>query len=108
LLLASGLGALFLSLITRDFIVLGLWALALCVLVVYTAFRKLSIRAAFVAAFNWFVMAEGFVRGFLIRPLPQESFQASMELEEDSRDRDCVAAEPMRGTPNIKLQYSPD
>lgn len=84
LLVASGLGALFMSLITRMFIPLGLWVLAFLAIIVCTAIRKRSIRAAFVAAFSWFTMSEGFLRGFLMKPLPPESFGANMEPGEHS------------------------
>jgi glycosyltransferase involved in cell wall biosynthesis len=108
LLLASGLIALFLSLITPKFILFGLWVLALLALIVCAAIRKRSIRAAFVAAFSWLVMAEGFLRGFLMRPLPRESFQAKIEPDGESREHNSAAASHVRESPDIKLQYSSD
>lgn len=108
LMVASGLGALFLSLITPVFILFGLWVLAFLVLIVCAAIRKRSIRAAFVAAFSWFIMGEGFLRGFLMKPLPPESFGTNMEPGEHSAGRAPDLAEPAKETPKIRLEYSPD
>jgi GT2 family glycosyltransferase len=79
LLLASGLGALLLSTITRDFIWFGSWILAFALLFFFVALRKRSFRGALVAAFNWVVMAEGFLNGFLTEPTPPTGFSGRIE-----------------------------
>jgi glycosyltransferase involved in cell wall biosynthesis len=83
LLVAAGLGSAFLGVLMRDFMWFGLWILGLCFLTAFLAVRKHSLRAALVAAFNWFVMAEGFLRGFLLKPLPPENFHPDFEVIRD-------------------------
>jgi glycosyltransferase involved in cell wall biosynthesis len=80
LLLAAGLAASLLSLITYDFAWFGLWIFGLSLLLAVVAFRKQSLRGALVAGFNWFVMGEGFVRGFVMRPSPVETFHAEVQV----------------------------
>jgi len=108
LLMAVGLGSAFLSLLMHDSIWFGLWTLALCLLIVCLAFRKRSLRAAFIAAFHWLVMAEGFLRGILIRPLPPRNFQAIVEVTKALRNQDGDTAPLVSQTPEAKLQYSLD
>ncbi len=79
LLVAAGLGTALLGLLTRDFMWFGLWILGLCFLTMLLAVRKRSLRAALVAAFNWFVMAEGFVRGLVTKPLSPADFHPDFE-----------------------------
>jgi glycosyltransferase involved in cell wall biosynthesis len=81
LLLAAGLGAALLSLIAHEFAWFGLWIFGLPLLLVVVAFRKRSLRGALVAGFNWCVMGEGFLRGFLLtRPIPPETFHAEVQV----------------------------
>lgn len=92
LLLASGLAAIFLSLMMRDPRWFGVWTLGLCLLIGYVALRKRSLRAALVAAFNWLVMADGFFRGVTMKPLPPENFHANLEVVKESRGQRLVMA----------------
>jgi hypothetical protein len=84
--LGAGVATLFWSLIARDFTWLGLWALGQSLLIAVLAFRKRSLRGAFVSVFNSVLLAEGVLRGFLMRPLPPESFHANVEVVKDSRN----------------------
>jgi glycosyltransferase involved in cell wall biosynthesis len=84
--LAAGLGALSWSLISRDFIWVSLWTLGLCLLIVYAAVQKRSLRRALVASFTRLLMAEGLVRGFLTRPFAPESFHANVEVIKEYRN----------------------
>jgi glycosyltransferase involved in cell wall biosynthesis len=108
LLVATGVGAVFLSLFKRNFLWFGLWILALCLLTATLAFRKRSLRASLVSAFNWFVMAEGFLRGFMIRPLPLENFHPAIEVIVDSQGGRRVWSAPIRNSTEATLQFSPD
>ena len=91
-LLASGLAAMLLSLTMRDLRWFGVWALGLCLLIACVALRKRSLRASLVAAFNWLVMAEGFYKGIMMKPLPPEDFHANLEMVKESRDRQLAMA----------------
>lgn len=84
----SGFGALLLSLISHRFIWFGLWCFGFCSLVGYVAFRKRSLRGGLVSAFFWLTLAEGFLKGLLIRPQPQEYFSANVETLKGSRSID--------------------
>jgi glycosyltransferase involved in cell wall biosynthesis len=92
LLLASGLATIFLSLIMSDLRWFGVWILGLCSLIAYVAFRKRSLRGGLVAAFNWLVMAEGFFKGIMMKPLPPENFYANLEMVKESRGQRLVMA----------------
>jgi len=92
LLLASGLATIFLSLIMRDLRWFAVWILGLSSLIAYVAFRKRSVRGGLVAAFNWLVMAEGFFKGIMMKPLPPENFHANLEVVKEYRDRQLVLA----------------
>jgi glycosyltransferase involved in cell wall biosynthesis len=86
LLLASGIGACLVSLVTGDSAWFGLWFLGFLFLVTYVAVRKRSLKGALVAAFNWLLLAEGFTKGFLIKPVPLEQFRANVRLIQDLHD----------------------
>jgi glycosyltransferase involved in cell wall biosynthesis len=92
LLLASSFVAILLSLIMRDLRWFGAWMLGLCLLVACVALRKRSLRGGMVAAFNWVVMADGFFRGIMMKPLPPESFHANLEVVKESRDQRLAMA----------------
>jgi len=94
LLMAAGLGTLLWSLLVRDFIWFSSWLLGLCLLVAGLAFRKKSLRGAFVSVFNWVLLAEGVVRGILIKPLPPENFRATLEVIKDLGNPEVVLAAP--------------
>ena len=80
LLAASGVGAALLSLLMGRLGWFELWFLGLCLLIGYVAFQKRTLRGAFVSFFSWLVMAEGFLRGIMMRPLPPEKFHPDVEL----------------------------
>jgi glycosyltransferase involved in cell wall biosynthesis len=88
--MATGLGTLLWSLVARNLTWFGSWLLVLCLLIGCLAFRKRSLRGAFVSVFNWVLLAEGVLRGFLIRPLPPENFRAHFELIKDLANSELV------------------
>lgn len=92
LLLASGFGALFLSLISRSAIWFGSWILAFTLLVASAALRKRSVHSAIVAVFSWSVMAEGFLKGFFKEPISPDSFKAKTETVSDFRHQPRTVA----------------
>jgi glycosyltransferase involved in cell wall biosynthesis len=102
--MAAGFGTLLRSLLVRDFTWFSLWLLVLCLLIACLAFRKRSLRGAFVSVFNWVLLAEGVMRGFLMKPLPPENFRANFEVIEDFRDPEVVLGAPKS---EIPTQESP-
>lgn len=80
LLLASGIGSVLVSLMTRKLVWFGLWLLGLLLLLGYVAFRKRTVRGAIVSFFSWLVMAEGFFRGLLTKPVLPETFHPEIEV----------------------------
>jgi hypothetical protein len=92
--MATGLGTLLWSLVARDFTWFSLWLLGLSLLIAGLAFRKRSLRGAFVSVFNWVLLAEGVMRGTLMKPLPPENFHANFELIKSLRNREVVLAAP--------------
>ena len=78
--LAAGLGSLLWTLITQDFIPLGLWVLFCCLLLGIAAVRKRSLRRGLYTLFHRVLMAEGLLRGFLMKPLPPESYPEDAEI----------------------------
>jgi len=89
-----GVGTLLRSLVVRDFTWFGLWLFGLCLLIAYLAFRKRSLRGALVSVFNWVLLAEGVMKGILIKPLPQENFRANFEVVQDLRNLEVAPAAP--------------
>jgi glycosyltransferase involved in cell wall biosynthesis len=81
--LAAGLGAFLWSLIARDFTWMGLWTLLLALLIAGAAWRKRSLRRAMLSVFHRFLMVEGLLRGFLMKPLPPESYSQNAEIIRD-------------------------
>lgn len=81
--LTAGLGALLSSLITRDFIGIGLWTFFLVLLIAGAAWRKRSLRRAMLSVFHRLLMVEGLFRGFLMKPLPPESYPQNAEVVRD-------------------------
>jgi hypothetical protein len=77
---AAMLGILLASLVARDSIWLKIWSLCLFLTIAGITFRKRSLRRGLVAIFNWLLMAEGFVKGLLMSPLPPESFGTNLEV----------------------------
>lgn len=80
LVLASGIALALLSLLMRRLTWFELWLLGLCFLVAGVAFQKRSVKGALVSFFSWLVMAEGFLKGLMMRPLPPEKFHPDVEL----------------------------
>jgi len=78
--LAAGLGSLLWTLITQDFIPLGLWVLFCCLLLGIAAVRKRSLRRGLYTLFHRVLMTEGLLRGFLMKPLPPESYPEDAEI----------------------------
>ncbi len=97
--MATGLGTLLWSLVVRDFTWFSLWLLVLCLLVAGLAFKKRSLRGAFVSVFNWVLLAEGVVRGILMKPLPPENFRAAFEAIKDLGNPEVVLAAPKSEIP---------
>jgi glycosyltransferase involved in cell wall biosynthesis len=97
--MATGVGTLLWSLAVRDFAWFSLWLLVLCLLVACLAFRKRSLRGAFVSVFNWVLLAEGVVRGILVNPLPPENFRATFEAIKDLGNSEVVLAAPKSKMP---------
>ncbi len=82
---ATGLGAFFWSLATRNFIWTGLWIFLLALLIAAAAWRKRSLRRALLSVFHRLLMIEGLLRGFLMKPLPPESYPQNAEVIRDFR-----------------------
>jgi hypothetical protein len=93
--MAAGLGTLLWSLVVRDFTWFSLWLLGLCLLIACLAFRKRSLRGAFVSVFNWVLLAEGVMRGILMKPLPPENLRARFEVIKDFRNPEGILASEM-------------
>ena len=85
-LLVSCFATLLLSIILRDVRWFAVWMLGLCLLIARGALRKGSLRTQLVSAFNWLIMAEGFFKGIMMKPIPLDSFHANLEVVKESRD----------------------
>jgi glycosyltransferase involved in cell wall biosynthesis len=81
--LGAGLGALLSSLITRDFLWVGLWTLLLAPLIGGAAWRKRSLRRGLLSLFHRMLMVEGLFCGFLRKPIPPESYPQNAEVIQD-------------------------
>jgi len=81
--LTAGLAAFLSSLITRNFIWVGLWTLSLVPLIAGAARRKRSLRRGLLSLFHRLLMVEGLFRGLLMKPLPPESYPQNAELLQD-------------------------
>jgi glycosyltransferase involved in cell wall biosynthesis len=82
--LAAGFGSFLWTLIAQDFIPLDLWALFCCLLFGIAAVRKRSLRRGLYSLFHRVLMAEGLLRGFLMKPLPPESYPQDVEVLQES------------------------
>jgi GT2 family glycosyltransferase len=89
---AAALGAMAWTLFSRRVMWLAPSILALAFL--FSAVRKRSLNTAIVSAVNWLFMAEGFLRGFLMRPFAPESFHSRVEVIQDIRNRPASADTP--------------
>ncbi len=85
--LTAGLVAFLWSLIAGDFIWMGLWTLLVALLIAGAAWRKRSLRRALLAVFHRLLMVEGLLRGFLVKPLPPESYPQNAEVIRTSNSR---------------------
>ena len=108
LLLALGVGSLLMGLLTGHFVWLGLWSLGISLLIAYVSYRKRSVRGALVAAFNWLLLAEGFVKGFLMKPVPPEKFHMEVEEIVERHPNERGSTPHFSETPEPRFQYSPD
>jgi glycosyltransferase involved in cell wall biosynthesis len=81
--LAVGLGAALWSLFTRHFLWMDLWTVLLALLIAGAAWRKRSLRRAMLSVFHRLLMVEGLLRGFLMKPLPPESYPQNAEVIRD-------------------------
>jgi glycosyltransferase involved in cell wall biosynthesis len=81
--LAVGLGATLLSLITRDLIWIALWTLLSVLLIAGASWQKRSLRRAMLSVFHRLLMVEGLFHGFLMEPLPPESYPQNAEVIRD-------------------------
>lgn len=82
--LAVGLVALLSLLVGGSPAWIEMWALASGLLLAVIAWQKRSLRIALVRVFQQLLMVEGLFRGFLIRPLPPESFHANVQTIKDA------------------------
>ena len=105
--MATGLGTLLWSLVVRDFTWFSLWLLGLCLLAAGLAFRKRSLRGALVSVFNWALLAEGVVRGILMKPLPPENFLATFEAIKDLAKAEVALAPPKSEMPTQEFPSNP-
>jgi glycosyltransferase involved in cell wall biosynthesis len=96
--LAAGLATVLRYLIVRDPVWFSLWILALGLLIAGATWRKRSLRRALVSMFVRLLMAEGLIRGFLMKPLPPVSFSANVEVIKEFRNEERVMTAPMRNT----------
>jgi len=88
--MAIGMAALLGSLITQNFVWEGLFIVLFALLVAGVAWRKRSLRKALVGVFHRILMVEGVVKGFLMSPLPPESYPQSAEvIKELETKNDC-------------------
>ena len=108
LLLALGVGSLLVGLLTGHFVWLGLWSLGISLLIAYVSYRKRSVRGALVAAFNWLLLAEGFVKGFLMKPVPPEKFHTEVEEIVERHPNEQGSTPRFSEPPEPRFQYSPD
>lgn len=95
-LLVSCIATILLSLVLRDLRWFFAWLLVLCLLILRGAWRKRSLRAQLVAAFNWLIMAEGFFQGMLMKPLPPERFHPDLEVVKESGDEPHIISSRIR------------
>jgi glycosyltransferase involved in cell wall biosynthesis len=78
--LALGLGSTSWAIFTRDYVWVSAWTLTLCLLLAFATFRKRSLRGAFFSLFHRVLMVEGLFKGFLLKPLPPESYPRNEEV----------------------------
>ncbi len=93
--LAAGLAGILLALLTRNVIWLTVWLGLSAFAITAAALKKRSLRRALVAAFHRLLMVEGLIRGFLMKPLPPESYPQNAEVLQ-SVDSSRAFAEPQR------------
>ena len=96
----GALGTFLVSLMAGNSTWLLLWTLCVCLTIAGIAWRKRSLLRGLVAIFNWLLMAEGFVKGFLMSPLAPESFHANLEVIQDRAEAD-QATHPARSTSSV-------
>ncbi|MGB7848253.1 MAG: glycosyltransferase [Candidatus Acidiferrum sp.] len=93
--LAVGLVSLLLTLVTRDDIWFAAWTLALCLLLLAAVVRKRSLRRAFFSLFRRALMVEGLLKGFLMKPLPPDSYPCDVEVIKETSERPFFQPSPI-------------
>ena len=78
--LAAGLASFLTSLLTGNLIWSDLWFGLTAFAIAGAALKKRSLRRALVAAFHRLLMVEGLIQGFLMKPLPPESYPEDAEI----------------------------
>lgn len=92
--LTAGLGALLRLLISHDYTWLSSWIFVFCLIIAFAAARKRSLRRALLSVFNRLLMVEGLFRGFLMKPLPPESYPQNAEAIPGFRIRQVHSSNP--------------
>ena len=96
---AASIGSLFVSLLARDSAWLKCWILFFFVTLGSIGTRKRSLVRGLIAMFNWLLMAEGFVKGFL-RPAPApETFHAQIQVVQDPANVEWIPLNLSAGRP---------
>jgi len=78
--LIIGLVALFWFLATGQFTWFGLWMMLLLLIIIVTAYRKQSLYQAIVTLVERLLIADGTIRGFLIKPLDPDKYPGKYDL----------------------------
>ena len=81
--LAGGLASILASLLTWNLVWSGLWLSLTIFVIAAAAAKKRSLRRPLVSVFHRILMAEGLIRGFLLKPLPPESYPQNVELVQE-------------------------
>jgi glycosyltransferase involved in cell wall biosynthesis len=88
--LIVGFAFLFGGLLFREVIWFSSWILGSGVLIVAAAWRKRSLRRAFVCAFHRLLMVEGLLKGFMRKPFRADHFSANADVIKDFRSEEAV------------------
>jgi len=78
--LAGGLAGILVSLLTRNLVWSSLWLSLTTFVIVAAAAKKRSLRRPLVSVFHRILMVEGLIRGFLMKPLPPESYPQKVDV----------------------------
>jgi hypothetical protein len=89
---AAVLCTLFVCLMTWGSVGVGVWAAGLLLLIAFEALQKRSLRDALVASFGRLLLAEGVLKGFLMKPFPPENFCVTFEAIDKSKSEELVTS----------------